>query len=223
MRRPIQDDDERMRAERSQMVEEQLIARHIDDLRVVDAMREVPRHLFLPRELRDVAYLDRALAIGPQQTVSQPFVVALMLSALALEPRHRVLEIGTGSGYQAALLGCLTERVYSIELSASHARRAREVLETLGMENVEVRCADGYAGWPEAAPFDRIVLSAAPPEIPRTLLRQLARDGRMILPLGEERQELILLERGVSGLESRELGAVRFVPMVPSTSKRMIS
>jgi len=200
-------------AERARMVELQLARRGVSDPRVLEAMRRVPRHRFVDPEQGGRAYGDHPLAIGLGQTISQPFVVGFMSQALGLEGDERVLEIGTGSGYQAAILGELAREVWTIEILEPLATRARATLEELGYTNVHVRCGDGYLGWPEAAPFDAILLAAAPDHVPQPLVDQLAVGGRMILPLGDETQELVLLRKTEEGLRTEEVLPVRFVPM----------
>lgn len=208
------------RDERSRMVERQIKARGINDPRVLAAMRKVPRHCFVPDSRREWAYDDHPLPIGFGQTISQPYIVALMTQALELAPGEKVLEIGTGSGYQAAVLAELTDQVYSIEIVPRLGKRAAKVLADLGYGKVHLRIGDGYKGWYEAAPYKAIILTAAPPKIPKALIDQLDRGGRMILPLGPNggAQELLLLRKGDSGRITREsLGLVRFVPMVPGS------
>jgi protein-L-isoaspartate(D-aspartate) O-methyltransferase len=201
--------------ERERMVSEQLMARGIDDVRVLAAMRAIPRHLFVDREQRDEAYSDRPLPIGEGQTISQPYIVALMTQALQVRPGERVLEIGTGSGYQAAVLVHLGADVFSIERLAPLARAARERLLALGFERVRVRIGDGNDGWPDAAPFDALLVAAAVREIPRAPVSQLRIGGRMILPIGDaESQELVELRRTAEGLHEHYLGCCRFVRLV---------
>ncbi len=204
------------RERRMQMVTEQIAARGVEDETVLRAMRTVQRHHFVPEPLRDQAYTDRPLPIGREQTISQPYIVAFMTEALDLRPHHRVYELGTGSGYQAAVLAEIVEEVYTVEIVSELARRADRTLEELGYDNVHVRAGDGWAGWPEAAPFDRIIVTAAAPELPQTLLDQLVAGGKMILPLGPDggAQELILVEKTEDGrVKTRELLPVRFVPV----------
>jgi protein-L-isoaspartate(D-aspartate) O-methyltransferase len=187
---------------------------------VLRAMLAVPRHEFLPESLRNLAYTDGALPIGHNQTISQPYIVALMTQALELQPDDRVLEIGTGSGYQAAVLSEIVETVYSIEIVEPLARQARETLDRLGYENVYTRIGDGYRGWPENAPFDAIIVTAAPDHIPQPLVDQLAVGGRMVIPVGSYYQELLLLQKGADGNITRERGIpVRFVPMTGEAGK----
>ncbi|MBZ5724116.1 MAG: protein-L-isoaspartate(D-aspartate) O-methyltransferase [Acidobacteriia bacterium] len=202
--------------ERGQMVE--LIAsRGVRDREVLRVMGATPRHLFVPAAIRALAYIDRPLPIGWDATISQPYIVALMTELLRPEKKCRVLEIGTGSGYQAAVLAQLSEKVYSMEIVPELAASARETLGRLGYANVTVRQGDGYKGWPEEAPFDRIILTAAPPEVPRTLIDQLSRGGRLVAPEGSGfEQELVLIEKRADGsLRRSSKAAVTFVPMRP--------
>lgn len=204
-------------ARREAMVRDDIAARDVRNPAVLKAMRETPRHLFVPAELRDVAYEDHPLPIGSGQTISQPYIVAVMTELLEVTREHRVLEIGTGSGYQAAVLSPLVKEVYSMEIVAQLARSASATLEKLGYKNVFVRHGDGYRGWPEKAPFPRIILTAAPPEIPQALIDQLAPGGRMVAPVGASAfsQELIVLEKSKDGkVKRRSVFPVRFVPMV---------
>jgi len=197
------------------MVERQIAGRDLEDPDVLRAMRTVPRHAFVPEPYADRAYADTPLPIGHDQTISQPYIVAKMTEALRIEPEHEVLEIGTGSGYQAAVLAELVDHVYTIEIVCELAEDARQDLTNRGYENVTVRCGDGYAGWPEKAPFDRIIVTAAPPEIPDALVDQLANGGRMILPVGDRRQKLKVVQKRSDGsVETSEMMGVRFVPMV---------
>lgn len=195
------------------MVDEQLAGRDIRDPRVLAAMRAVPRHLFVPEPIREHAYEDRPLPIGHDQTISQPYIVAYMSEALAIDPAHRVLEIGTGSAYQAAILGELAKEVYTIEIVEPLAERARDLLAELGYTNVHVRSGNGYLGWPEQAPFDRIMVTAAPDEVPPALIEQLKVGGLMAIPVGIGEQELRILRRTETGLETLRTLPVRFVPM----------
>ena len=199
--------------ERDRMVREQIIARGVTDSQVIQALREVPRHEFVPESEREQAYEDHPLPIGFGQTISQPYIVAFMTEALGLQPHERVLEIGTGSGYQAAVLSQLVDNVFSIEIVESLAQRAQETLTKLGLTNVTVRAGDGYQGWPDEAPFDAIILTAAPEHIPQPLLDQLAVGGRLILPLGKAVQKLMLMKRIHDGWQKEELLPVSFVPM----------
>ena len=205
-------DDDRV-AERRRMVDEQLRTRGIRNERVLGAMLDVPRHLFLPEGRRDDAYVDSPVPIGENQTISQPYIVAFMTQALDVRPEHVVLEIGTGSGYQAAVLGRLARQVYTIEIRPALAERARQTLVGLGYRNIDVRTGNGYLGWPEHAPLDRIMVTAAPGEVPRTLVEQLKIGGLMVIPVGTLIQELRVLRRTTSGTETLDTLPVRFVPM----------
>lgn len=199
---------------RKLMVAEQISSRGISDKRVIDAMLKIERHLFVPDRLKELAYEDEPLPIGYGQTISQPFIVAYMTEAAQIKAGDSVLEIGTGSGYQAAILGEITAQVYSIEVVKELAEASRRTLASLGYKNIEVKYGDGYKGWPEKAPFDAIIITAAPPEIPDELLSQLKIGGRMVVPVGEFFQELVLITRTSSGFEKRSLLPVRFVPMI---------
>jgi protein-L-isoaspartate(D-aspartate) O-methyltransferase len=196
------------------MVETQLKSRDIRDDVVLKAMLRVRREMFVPPEIRQFAYDDRPLPIGQDQTISQPYIVAYMTQALRLQPHHSVLEIGTGSGYQAAVLAELVKQVYSIEIIPDLAARARTALADAGYKNVEVRAGNGYLGWPERAPFARIIVTAAPPEIPKALIDQLAVGGLMVLPVGTGYQELVIVSRDAKGVTQKRMIPVRFVPMV---------
>ncbi|HXH28581.1 MAG TPA: protein-L-isoaspartate(D-aspartate) O-methyltransferase [Candidatus Polarisedimenticolia bacterium] len=200
---------------RRRMVREQIVARGVEDPRVLDAMERVPRHLFVPEDLRARAYDDGPLPIGGGQTISQPYIVAFMSEALRTRPGDRVLEIGTGSGYQAAVLATLVAQVYSIEIRPDLARQAADRLQKLGYGNVMVRTGDGHLGWPEQAPFDAIIVTAAPTELPQRLVEQLRPGGRMVIPIGLEEgdQRLVRITRTETGVERDTLLPVRFVPM----------
>lgn len=200
-------------AERRRMVEEQLGARGIRSERVLNAMLRVPRHLFVPEAQRAEAYRDSPLPIGYEQTISQPYIVGFMTQALDVNADHRVLEIGTGSGYQAAVLGALAKEVYTIEIVPPLAERARDTLSALGYGNVEVRAGNGYLGWPEHAPYDRIMVTAAPDEVPTALVEQLKIGGVMVIPVGTLIQELRVLRRTTTGMQTLDTLPVRFVPM----------
>jgi protein-L-isoaspartate(D-aspartate) O-methyltransferase len=213
------DDGARWTRERDDMVRTQIAARGVRDERVLDAMRGVPRHLFVPPELRAEAYADHPLPIGEGQTISQPYIVGLMSELLEVSPGDRVLEIGTGSGYQAAVLATMGCEVYSIEIRASLAESAVRRLAELGIGGVHVRSGDGYAGWPEAAPFAGIVVTAAPERIPTPLIEQLALGGRMVIPVGSFYQQLKVITRTADGLAERDVIPVRFVPMTGEVEK----
>ncbi len=200
-------------ARRERMVRTQIEARGVQDPRVLEAMGTVPRHEFVPEAWRDEAYRDSPVPIGDGQTISQPYIVALMSELLEVGPGEKVLEIGTGSGYQAAVLAQMGAEVYTIEIRPGLCRRARETLERLGYERVHVRCGDGYGGWPEEAPFDGIIVTAAPERIPEPLLEQLDVGGHMVIPVGAFYQELKVITRTEDGFEERSVIPVRFVPM----------
>ncbi len=202
------------------MVEQQVLARGITDPGVIGAMVRVPRERFVPLEQQRSAYDDRPLPIGYRQTISQPYIVAYMTDALRLDPGARVLEIGTGSGYQAAVLAELAAKVYSIEIVPALAERARDTLTALGYANVDVRLGDGYAGWPDEAPFDAIIVTAAPDHVPQPLIEQLAPGGRMIIPVGQDRQSLTLITRTAEGVTQERMLRVLFVPMTGDAERR---
>lgn len=210
---PIQPDT--FPTQRARMVRTQLEERGTRDARVLAAMRDVPRHEFVSQELRDQAYEDHPLPIGAGQTISQPYIVAVMLEYLALQPHDRALEVGTGSGYATALLARLCARVYSIERHAELAASAQSVLRHLGCDNVEVRTGDGAQGWSEAAPFDAILVSAATPSPPQALLAQLSEGGRMVIPVGSSSTQQLQLIRNANGnSQVMWLEGCRFVPLV---------
>ena len=216
--RPVNEFDTRSFArQRQSMVQSQLYRRGIRDREVLEAFRQVQRHCFVPAESRSQSYADYPLPIGSGQTISQPYVVAYMLQALQIQPADRVLEIGTGSGYQTALLAELVEEVYTIEFFSSLATATRQTLTGLGYTNIELRVGDGTAGWPEKAPFDAIIGSAAAAKIPPALIEQLALGGRLILPVGEFQQNLVLICRTSEGVQRTPLLPVRFVPMQTGT------
>ena len=210
--RPYQESDAQREARQS-MVRDQIIARGIRDARVLKAMRAVPRHLFVPEDHRADAYDDRPLPIGLEQTISQPYIVALMSELADVGPGDRVLEVGTGSGYQAAVLDAMGAEVWSIEIVEPLAERARGDLQRYGFRRVHVRHGDGYRGWPEHAPFDAVVVTAAPPRIPEPLKEQLKMGGRLVVPVGDYHQELMVLTRREGYFEQRSVTPVRFVPM----------
>ena len=201
---------------REKMVDTQIVARGITDPDVVAAMKKVPRHRFVPEKSRASSYNDHPLPIGEGQTISQPYIVAFMTDALDLTPRDRVLEIGTGSGYQAAVLAELAGTVYTIEIVESLGKRAKKTLKELGYDNVHVRIGDGYKGWPREAPFDAVMVTCAPEEIPQPLVDQLKEGGRMIIPVGRVYgvQKLIKCVKRGGQLNTEEVMMVRFVPMV---------
>ena len=203
---------------KTHMIERHLKGRDITDARVLTAMGKVPRERFVPEAAREDVYGDFPLSIGLKQTISQPYIVAYMSQLLDLRPHEKVLEIGTGSGYQAAILGELAGEVYSVELLCELQERAAALLAELKYTNIHTRCADGYAGWPEHAPFDAILLTAAPPEIPQALIDQLRPGGRLLAPVGLARQKLVLLRKDPDGTIRIEITHdVRFVPMVRPT------
>ena len=203
---------------RQLMVRNQIEARGVHNPDVLAAMRAVPRHLFVPLSFRSAAYDDRPLPIGYGQTISQPAIVAVMTELLEPHRDHRVLEIGTGSGYQAAVLSRLAKQVFTIEIIEALANSARTRLHSLGYRNVVVRAGDGYKGWPEAAPFDRIMLTSAPPQVPQALIDQLKQGGKLVAPVGDspENQNLVVFDKDAAGrTKQRSVIPVQFVPMVP--------
>lgn len=217
------DDDDGFAEVRKSMVETQLAGsgRDIGSEQVIKAMGEVPRHEFVPEDMRHLAYTDRPLPIGHEQTISQPYIVAFMTEKLDPRPTDRVLEIGTGSGYQAAVLSGLVKEVYSIEIVEPLARRAEAVLKRLGYDNVHTRTGDGYKGWREKAPFDAVIVTCAPDHIPQPLVDQLKEGGRMIIPVGPANdQKLYLLEKKGGKVERRAVLPVRFVPMTGDANER---
>jgi protein-L-isoaspartate(D-aspartate) O-methyltransferase len=195
------------------MVDDQIAARGVRDPRVLAAMRKVPRERFVPPEVAAHAYADQPLPIGYGQTISQPYIVAYMSEALEVEPDARVLEIGTGSGYQAAILGELAREVYTIEIVPELADRARAALESLGYGHVHVRHGDGYLGWPEQAPFDAIIVTAAPDHVPQPLIDQLKIGARLVIPVGDFDQQMRILTRTTDGIREMRTLPVRFVPL----------
>ena len=214
------DQDQRWAALRDEMVRTQIAARGVRDEAVLKAMRTVPRHLFVPQEVSADAYADHPLPIGDGQTISQPYIVGLMSELLQVRPGDHVLEVGTGSGYQAAVLAAMGCEVYTIEIRESLASAAEERLTRLHYPNVHVRAGDGYAGWPEAAPFKGIVVTAAPERVPEPLLDQLAPGGRLVIPVGSFYQLLKVFTKEKDGLSERDVIPVRFVPMTGEVEKQ---
>ena len=200
---------------RHRMVDTQLVSRGVHDPRVLDAMRKVPRHLFVDEALCDQSYNDHPLPISERQTISQPYIVALMTEALGLQGMEKVLEIGTGSGYQTAILAELANRVYSIERLLGLSQRARQVLQDLGYRNIALKVGDGTLGWPEEAPFDAILVSAGAPSVPQPLVDQMSVGARLIIPVGDHlSQELVLVERLPEGIRKTDMGGCRFVDLI---------
>jgi len=198
---------------RERMVRQQIETRGVKDPAVLAAMRLVPRHRFVPDDYREASYQDSPLPIGESQTISQPYIVALMSELLEVSPGDKVLEIGTGSGYQAAVLAAMGLEVYTVEIRQGLCERAEVILAEIGYDNAHVRCGDGYGGWPEEAPFAGIIVTAAPERIPDPLLEQLAVGARMVIPLGDFYQQLMVIRRTDDGVEERSVIPVRFVPM----------
>jgi protein-L-isoaspartate(D-aspartate) O-methyltransferase len=204
-------------AERLNMVETQIEFRGVKDGRVLEAMRKIPRERYMPDAVDYLAYADRPVPIGYEQTISQPYIVALMTELLQVEPPHKVLEIGTGSGYQAAVLAEIGVELYTIEIVCELAEKAEKVLKEQGYPRVNVICGDGYKGWPEHAPFDRIIGTAAPPELPQALVDQLKEGGIMVVPVGDENQDLNVITKRDGKITVDKVLPVRFVPMVQDT------
>jgi len=211
----VQKQDTLWKEKAAWMVETQIISRGVNDPQVIEALKSTPRHIFVPSKMKAYAYEDTPLHIGEGQTISQPYIVALMTELLELKKEDRVLEIGTGSGYQAAILSKLAKTCYSIEIVKVLAERAKQVLKDQNVNNVIIKHGDGYQGWPEYAPYDKVIVTAAPPEIPQELIKQLKVGGKMVIPVGEEYQELLLITKD-SEQHTREekIIPVRFVPMV---------
>lgn len=205
---------------RNNMVETQIKDRGIKDQRVLNALLKVERHLFVPEKYRHLAYADTPLPIGYGQTISQPYIVALMTELLQLKGNEKVLEIGTGSGYQSAILAELASKVWTIEIIKELATKAEETLKKLGYKNIQVKCGDGYLGWKEYAPFDRIIVTCAPPYVPEPLIEQLAEGGKMVIPVGETYQVLKLFEKVNGKLIEKTIVPVRFVPMTGEHIKK---
>jgi protein-L-isoaspartate(D-aspartate) O-methyltransferase len=209
-----------VKAMREKMVESQIKSRGVRDPRVLSAMLKVERHLFVPKEFRNSAYSDQPLPIGEGQTISQPYIVALMTELLELKGGERVLEVGTGSGYQAAILAELAAEVYTIEIVEKLASSAKKVLLESGYQNIKVKAGDGYLGWPEAAPFDAIIVTCAPDHIPEPLLDQLKEKGRMVVPVGTYSQELKKIVKKSGKIETTDITPVIFVPMTGEGVKK---
>ena len=209
-------------AQRQLMVESQLKARDIYDRATLRAMSTVPREQFVPVDVRMYSYSDGPLPIGEGQTISQPYIVAYMTQALRLKPDFRVLEVGTGSGYQAAILAEIVDSVYTIEIVEKLGIKSRSLLQSLGYDNVQVRVGDGYHGWPEKAPFDAIIVTAGAEEIPKPLIEQLKNGGRMIIPVGPHRgiRQLVRVDKKDGSVRKKELMAVRFVPFTRNEDKQ---
>lgn len=217
---PLAAQEEAMAALRERMVETQIVTRGVRQPAVLQAMKTVPRHLFVPEPFRAQAYEDYPLPIGAQQTISQPYIVALMTELLDLTGDERVLEIGTGSGYQAAVLSRVAGEVYTIEILEPLGRQAQRILGELGYKNIHTRIGDGYQGWPDAAPYDAIVVTAAPERIPQPLLDQLKVGGRMVIPVGAFFQDLLVLTKTPNGVDKKNIIPVRFVPMTGEAQKK---
>jgi len=207
---------------RAQMVQKDIQGRGVKDPKVLEAMEKIPRHLFVDESFKEEAYADHPLPIGEGQTISQPYVVALMSEALRLRPEDRVLEVGTGSGYQAAVLAEIVKEVYTIEIRKPLAESASKRLQELGYKNIHIRCADGYFGWEEVAPFDAIIVTAASNHIPPALLKQLKEGGRLIIPVGSTtfHQTLTLVTKEKGDLQVEQLGGVIFVPLIGEVEKK---
>lgn len=199
--------------ERERMVTEQIQRRGVKDPRVLRAMRAIPRHAFIPGNLQSEAYEDHPVSIGEGQTISQPYIVAYMTELLEVKPGHSILEIGTGCGYQTAVLAILGAKVYTIEIIASLQQTARQTLLTLGFKNIDFYRGDGSSGWPQKQTFDRIIVTAAPPTIPQELVNQLAESGKMVIPVGEMQQDLTVMRRSNGHLSEEKVLPVRFVPI----------
>ncbi len=216
----MQISEKEFRSRREQMVEIQIAARGVTDTLVLNAMRTVPRHRYVPDDLHKYAYSDEPLPIGWDQTISQPYIVAYMTAALELKGDERVLEIGTGSGYQAAVLAEIADTVHTIEIVEPLAKQAQATLLSQHYENIICRVGDGFRGWPDQAPFDAIIVTAAPPEIPEPLIAQLAEGGRMIVPVGKLTQELVLIRKVNGKIRKERMLPVRFVPMTGEAQKK---
>jgi len=206
--------------EREIMVKTQIVARGVKDRLVLAAMRKVPRHLFVPEKWRDQAYTDNPLPIGEGQTISQPYIVGLMTELLSLKGGEKVLEIGTGSGYQAAVLAEIAKEVYTIEIICPLAQRAESTLKQLEYDHITVKCGDGYQGWKEYAPFDGVIVTAAPDHIPQPLIDQLKVGGKLVIPVGDFYQELVVVVKTDTGVKKMNSIPVRFVPMTGEADKK---
>jgi protein-L-isoaspartate(D-aspartate) O-methyltransferase len=206
--------------ERERMVKDQIASRGIRDENVIKAMLKVPRHLFVPEEMKAHSYADTPLPIGKGQTISQPYIVALMTELMRIDSESKVLEIGTGSGYQTAILAEIAKEVYTVEIIEELHKRAVEILRSLGYTNVYARCDDGYFGWEEHAPYDGIMVTAAPKRIPEPLIKQLKIGGRLVIPVGEFYQDLIVVTKSEHGTIQESVTGVRFVPMTGEAERR---
>lgn len=219
----IPEDDNNVYAQkRWEMVETQIISRGIRDSKLIRAMLKIPRHKFVPENLRDIAYGDNPLPVGIEQTISQPYIVALMTELLRLNSGEKVLEVGTGSGYQTAILAEMGCKVYTIEILEPLSEKAQQVLKSLGYEDIHYKIGDGYRGWPQFAPFDAIIVTAAPDHMPQPLIEQLKTNGRMIIPVGAQYQELLLTKKTDKGTDMKTVTPVRFVPMIGEAQKSKI-
>ena len=214
------DSEKRLEELRKQMVEKQIRARGVKDAAVLDAMMRVERHHFVPQGLETAAYHDNPLSIGEGQTISQPYIVALMTELAKVHKNSKVLEVGTGSGYQAAVLSVLVREVYTIEIIESLGNQAKQKLDSLGYDNVHVRVGDGYKGWPEEAPFDAILVTAAPDHIPQPLIDQLKTGGRLVIPVGDYYQDLAVITKTDKGINQEKIIPVRFVPMTGEAEQK---
>jgi len=212
-------EEQDFKMQRERMIESQIRARGVTDTNVLDSMKKVDRHRFVPLDLREQSYRDSPLPIGKGQTISQPYIVALMTSLAEISKDEKVLEIGTGSGYQAAILGEMAKEVYTIEIIPGLHEKSSALLKELGYKNIHTRCGDGFAGWPEAAPFDAIIVTCAPSNVPPPLLEQLAEGGRLIIPVGTFWQELKVYTKEDGKLTSKSDIPVRFVPMTGQAEK----
>ncbi len=219
----IPEDDNNVYTQRRwEMVETQIISRGIRDSKLIRAMLKIPRHKFVPENLRDIAYCDNPLPIGMEQTISQPYIVALMTELLKLNSGEKVLEVGTGSGYQTAILAEMGCDVYTIEILKPLSEKAQQILKSLGYQNIHYKIGDGYRGWPQFAPFDAIIVTAAPDHMPQPLIEQLKINGRMVIPVGTQYQELLLIKKTDKGTEMKTVTPVRFVPMTGEAQKSKI-